>query len=304
MSAEDFFKKLTIIHYISVGIGLLVMLLGFSAFSKTKYLLPIIVSAVTIAWLPFWVQYFVAKRRQSEIEQMFPDFVSDLVNSVKSGVPVSQSIVQISGRDYGSLTPHIKKLAAQIQWSVPLHRALEIFADRTKNSLIRRSISTVIEAEKSGGNIEDVLHGITKSLVDINEIRDKRKALIHSQLVQAYIIFAVFLIVMVFIQNSLIPYLSRIQGGALGSIFGTATAAQTVSSMTEHIDISFASGSAFFSSLQSYLVHLEGIFTMLAVIQGLFAGLVLGKLSEGEIMPGLKHSLILMTCAIIAMNVF
>jgi len=234
---------------------------------------------------------------------LFPDFVGDLVNTVKSGVPISQGIVQISNRDYGALSPHIKKLSSQIQWGIPLHRALTYFAERTKAVLVRRSISTVIEAEKSGGNIEDVLRGITKSLVEIKELKDRRKAMIHSQIVQSYVIFGVFLIVMVFIQNSLIPYLGRIQGGTLGAVFGGG-ASESISLMTRKITLSFSSLPAFFSSLREYLIHLEGIFTLLAIIQGLFAGLVLGKLSEGEISAGIKHSLILMTAALLVMAIF
>jgi len=36
---------------------------------------------------------------------------------------------------------------------------------------------------------------------------------------------------------------------------------------------------------------------MLAIIQGFFAGLVIGKLSEGSIKFGVRHSLILITVA-------
>ncbi|MBW2995023.1 type II secretion system F family protein [Candidatus Woesearchaeota archaeon] len=303
MKLQEFFKSLTLLHYIAIAAGILLLTLNLLALKGTRWFIPLIVIAVTVAWFPFWIDFFVNRRKQKDIERMFPDFVSDLVNTVKSGVPISQGIVDISSRDYGSLSPHVKKLASQIQWAIPLHRALTYFAERTKNPLVRRSISTVIEAEKSGGNIEDVLRGITKSLVEIKELKDRRKAMIHSQIVQAYVIFGVFLIVMVFIQNSLIPYLSRIQGGTLGAVFGGG-AGESISLMTRRITISFASFSDFFSSLSQYFIHLEGIFTLLAIIQGLFAGLVLGKLSEGEISAGIKHSLILMTAALLVMTIF
>jgi len=304
MKLQSFFKSLSVLHYIAITIGILILVLDIISLYGTRWFIPLLVIAISIAWLPFWIDFFIRRKKQREIERIFPDFVSDLVNTVKSGVPISRGIVQISERDYGALSPHIRKLAAQIQWAVPLHRALTYFAERTKNPLISRSISTVIEAEKSGGNIEDVLRGITKSLIEIKELKDRRKAMIHSQIVQSYVIFGVFLIVMVFIQNSLIPYLARIQGGALGAVFGQEAATQTISLMTRRVVISFASVSAFFSSLKEYLIHLEGIFTLLAVIQGLFAGLVLGKLSEGEIMAGIKHSLILMTAALLVMTIF
>ena len=38
---------------------------------------------------------------------------------------------------------------------------------------------------------------------------------------------------------------------------------------------------------------LNNVFLALIIVQGLFAGLVIGKLSEGKIMAGVKHSLIM-----------
>jgi hypothetical protein len=51
-----------------------------------------------------------------------------------------------------------------------------------------------------------------------------------------------------------------------------------------------------------WLISLSGLFFMLAVLQGLFAGLILGKLSEGRVQAGLKHSLALMTIAALIMS--
>ncbi|MBW3012522.1 type II secretion system F family protein [Candidatus Woesearchaeota archaeon] len=297
-----YFSSLSLLHFLGMGAGVLVLLLDLASFRGTRWFIPLLVLALTVLSLPFWLDFFLYKKRQRELETYFPDFVGDLVNTVKSGVPISQGIIQISDRDYGALSAHVKKLARQIEWAVPLHKALTYFADRIKNPLISRTISTVIEAEKSGGNIEDVLRGITTSLIEIKELKDRRRALIHSQVIQSYVIFAVFLIVMIFIENSLVPYLARIQGGTLGGAFGGG--GQQISTLVQEVKFSFASVGDFFSSLIQYLIHLEGIFTMLAVIQGLFAGLVVGKLSEGEVTAGLKHSLILATAALFVMTLF
>jgi hypothetical protein len=42
---------------------------------------------------------------------------------------------------------------------------------------------------------------------------------------------------------------------------------------------------------------MDRMFLLLMLIQGLFAGLVIGKLSEGNIKSGLKHSAIFMSLA-------
>lgn len=46
------------------------------------------------------------------------------------------------------------------------------------------------------------------------------------------------------------------------------------------------------------------IFRILIVLQGFFSGLVIGKLSEGSIISGLKHSMILVIIGSLALLIF
>ena len=161
-------------------------------------------------------------------------------------------------------------------------------------------MSTVIEAETSGGNIEDVLDSITESLISIKKIKEKRKASINTQVVQSYIIFFVFLGVMIVIQNMLIPYITEIQGTSLTGdelLPGINSA-----SIGQKVAIEFASFPVFISSSREWFMSIYGVFMMLTLIQGFFAGLVVGKLSEGNMKFGIKHSLILVTVGFLVIS--
>ena len=46
-------------------------------------------------------------------------------------------------------------------------------------------------------------------------------------------------------------------------------------------------------------LNLDAIFLALIIIQGLFAGLMIGKFSEGSIRYGIKHSLVLTISALL-----
>jgi len=59
---------------------------------------------------------------------------------------------------------------------------------------------------------------------------------------------------------------------------------------------------SFVISLSKWFSSMKGIFLMLSLIQGFFAGVIIGKLSEGELSAGLRHSLILMTVAFFVMT--
>jgi len=292
-------------HIIFWIIAAVILIANIIFFRGTILFFPFFIVAFTLAWIQFAIDILMFQRAQKDIEQRFPDFVRNLVNAIKSGMPAPTAIVHISERRYGALTPHVKKLAAQIEWSVPLHKALINFANSTNNPVIKRSVATVIEAERSGGNMEDVLNAITDSLIQIQTLKEERKAHIHAQTVQSYIIFFVFLAVLIVIQNSLVPYLTLLQGTSLtGLQESDVSVVETgVQNIAARIPILYNSPGAFFTSIGQWLLSMSGLFMVLAAIQGIFTGLVIGKLAEGELIAGMKHSIILTTIALLVMSV-
>ncbi|MEM4337117.1 MAG: type II secretion system F family protein [Candidatus Woesearchaeota archaeon] len=298
---KKFSYKKKRIYIFTLTISLIIILLDITFFTaKSAWFFPIVILAIAIAIAPYWAKLIVKLQQQKEIESRFPEFVRNLTGAIKSGMPAPKAIMHISTVDYGALTPYVRKLANQIEWSIPLHKALLTFANDTKNPVIKRAISSVIEAEMSGGNIEDVLESITSSVVEIKKLKQRRRAATHAQVVQSYVIFGVFLVVMIIIQNLLVPYIQNLQKTG-----GVGTAAVGVSiiqpnglgGLTKKVEINTSSLPAFFSTLKEWFISLHGIFLMISVIQAFFAGLVIGKLSEGEVIYGIKHSIILMIAA-------
>ncbi|MBW2964049.1 type II secretion system F family protein [Candidatus Woesearchaeota archaeon] len=286
-------------HLIAMVFGVIFLVLDFIFFLRTAWFVPLIVVALSIGWSQFWIDFFVNAKKQKDLEAMFPEFVRNLVGAVKSGMPVSKAIIYVSRTDYGALTPYVVKLANQVEWAIPVHKALLNFANETKNGVIKRSVATVIEAEVSGGNIEDVLETVTTSVIEIKKIKLARKAGIHSQLVQSYVIFIVFLGVMIVIQNLLIPYIADVESKNIEGVTegGMALTTAALGGAIRPVQVDFSSLGAFIATVGAWFTSIRGVFLMLAMIQACFAGLVLGKLAEGDLKSGAKHSLILMTVA-------
>lgn len=285
-------------YIIGIVLALIILLVDLIFFRTTPWFIPLIIIVVTVGWLPFWVSFLIKLAHQREIESKFPEFVRNLVGSVRSGMPAPKAILHVSTIDYGALSPYVTKLANQIEWAIPVHKALTTFANETKNTVVKRAIASVIEAETSGGNIEDVLEAITSSVVEIKKIKEKRRAAANSQVIQSYVLFMVFIVVMIVIQNLLIPYMMNLEKAqTTEGIIRTG-----FSGMTRTVHIDFTSVQAFAASIWNWLGSLHGVLIMLAAIQGLFAGLVIGKLSEGVMMQGIKHSLILITIAVFILS--
>ncbi|MBN2454896.1 type II secretion system F family protein [Candidatus Woesearchaeota archaeon] len=279
-------------HKVAIAAALFLLSIDALVFFGSALFIPLIAVAVTVGWLPYWTDIFAENRKQKELETKFPEFVRNLTGAIKSGMPASQAVIQVADTDYGALTPYVKKLANQLEWSLPFHQAFQNFGQETNNGVIKRAIATMSQAEEAGGNVEDVLSAITESLLQIKKIREERRASIHAQVLQSYIIFFVFLGVMIIIQNLLIPYMSEFSTG-LDEGIGIGVGINT------KVPLDFSDPFAFVSSIGGWALSIYGIFLMMSMIQGFFAGVVLGKLAEGDLTSGLKHSLIMATSAFI-----
>src|SRR3989344_9202429 len=86
-----------------------------------------------ILFLPFVVQLTLESKNEEEVVEWFLEFSRNLAESVAIGTPISKSIVSLANRDYGYLTPNIKKLANQILIGIPVGKALENFAFDLRN---------------------------------------------------------------------------------------------------------------------------------------------------------------------------
>src|SRR3989344_6701498 len=171
------FKKIYIL-WIIVGLILigLDIYLYFKVNSLKRWFWVFFVIIINISWANFWYDFLKENKRQKEIEEKFLEFIRNLVEAVKTGISIPKGVLQVSDKDYGALTPYIKKLAYQIEWGIPMHNALIIFSNDTENTVIKRSISIIIEADQSGGNISDILQSVSTSVVNIKKIKEERKS--------------------------------------------------------------------------------------------------------------------------------
>ena len=268
---------------IGLAVAFIIILLSFIFVFGTDIFYFLLGISFVIAGLPFFVSLILEANITKEKDEMFLEFSRNLVESVKAGTPISKSIINIRGKDYGSLNPYIDKLANQILLGIPLKAAFETFARDVGSITITRAVTIISEAEKAGGEIEDILESVTKSVAQVEKLRKERKAAMYSLVVQGYIIFLIFIVIMLVMQFKILPIAE-----GLGKEMGK-------------VDTRFYSGT--FSKLMggkaATAEELARPFLYLLIVQGFFAGLVIGKLAEGRIKSGLKHSFILIVLALL-----
>jgi flagellar protein FlaJ len=254
------------IHVSGVLAGFIVIALSLF-FIGSEFFFLLIGLGFIITASPFIFTLMTESKVASEKEEMFIEFARNLVESVKAGTPISKSIVNVRDKPYGVLTNNIRKLANQIYLGVPLGIALDIFAKDVKNKTVSRTLTLIGQAEKSGGDIGSILESVAEAVSTADRLKKERKAIISTLVIQGYIIFFVFMIIILVMQFKIIPLITTIDvGGEIGSL-----GVPGIGGGAQQIEVSNA-------------------FFYLLLIQGIFSGLTIGKLAEGSLKSGVKHS--------------
>jgi flagellar protein FlaJ len=267
--------ELKLIHWIGIAIGVATAIIAFFFQGSDVFFFLMGIGIVIIA-MPFVITLIKESRIANEKEEMFLEFARNLVESVKTGTPISKSIVNMKNKPFGVLSENIRKLANQISLGIPLNQALHVFAQDVNNVAISRVLTLIGQAERAGGDIGEILESVARAVSLSDELKKERKSIISTLVVQGYIIFFVFLVIILIMQFRILPMLEGLaEAGGLG-IAGIGVGAGATSESIKQIGNSFL-----------YLL----------LIQGLFSGLAIGKLSEGSLKAGIKHSFALMVAS-------
>jgi len=262
-------------HWIGIGLAVVLLTLAF-VLSGTKLFFLFIGLGFLVGLAPFVFSIMHENKVATEKEEMFLEFSRNLVESVKTGTPISKSIVNVKDKAYGELSPHVKKLANQIIMGIPLNFALQVFSKDINNRAVSRAITLMGQAERAGGEIGEILEAVAGAVSESDKLKKERKASIATLVVQGYIIFFVFLIIILVMQFQMLPMVSGVSDiGDIG--ISEVGAIGTTGGISQE--------------------EMSSSFLYLLLIQGFFTGLVIGKLSEGNVKAGVKHSFALMLTA-------
>ena len=221
----------------------------------------------------FGIYEFVRLKRVRKIDDRFPDFVRDLAESRRAGMTFTKAIMYSSKGNYGVLTPEIQKIARQISWGSSVDNALKAFARRVNTKLINRTVSLIIEASRSGGNVADVLDAASRDAREIKLIESERRANMLSYVAVIYVGMGVFLLIIIILCKSLLP--SMLGQGA------------------QQAAIAYASSGIGGGGGISQKAITE-VFFYASLVQSFGMGIVTGVFEEGNMISGVKHTFIMM----------
>ncbi|UCD03573.1 MAG: type II secretion system F family protein [Candidatus Woesearchaeota archaeon] len=251
-----------------VGPAVLGLIISFYSFLFTSpdlqlYLIPL---GLYILMTSVSVPFYIFHKKKKDIEKNFPVFLRDVAQECEAGATLPIAIRSASTGSYGLLTNEIKKMVYEISLGINVEQALRNFGDRWNIPSIKRSITSILEAERAGGNLFKTLNSIAKSVYILEDLKKERRSRSQSFVATSYVIFLILvavLLVLLRILNSFVVAVSV-------EDFSTIGMGSNIS-ITEYFRI----------------------FQYLIIIQGIFTGLAIGKTSEGSVAGGIIHTIAL-----------
>jgi flagellar protein FlaJ len=223
----------------------------------------LVAGGIVLTLFPPGIRFLLEDRRQRALDEQFPDFLSDLAANRRAGFTLAESVDLAGGGDYGPLTEEVGRLAAQLSWNVPFEEALQRFADRVDTPLITRATTLILEAERSGGHITDVLAAVATDARQIRRLERERHLAMRTYTLVMYVTFLVFLAVVAVLQVQMLPQLLEASGAAASDVFGSGEVG---------------------------LVDHRRFFYTSALVQALGSGTMAGIMGRGRVGPGLIHA--------------
>lgn len=211
----------------------------------------------------FGMYEYLHARRLRLIDEIFPDFIRDLAESRRAGMTFTKAILFASKGNYGVLTDEIKKIAQQVSWGANVTDALVSFSKRVETLSIKRTVSLIVEASRSGGNVADTLDVASKDAREIKLLESERRISMATYVIVIYVGMFVFLAIILILLTSFIPALTGgNEPGSTAVVLGGNSVSQQ---------------------------EITNMFYYATLIQSLFSGVVAGVFEDSRLTSSVKH---------------
>ncbi|MBI2545269.1 MAG: type II secretion system F family protein [Candidatus Aenigmarchaeota archaeon] len=275
----------------SLGVSTIMILAGIIVHDAGIVGNAIILSTFLIITPILFVRY-KRYREFKEIEEKFPNFLRDIIESIRAGLPLHKAIVNTSRVNYGTLSREVKKMSNQISWGLSVDKVLMQFADRMKGSKrINAAIQVILESYLFGGDVVSTMETVADSQNLLLEVEREKTSTLNQYVIVMYAIALIFIGIVVAINKLIIPIFNNFQGSEFGVSNPCNLCVDFACTVCSAFEIT--STSLFYLKPGTIGIYYTALFFMMSMVQAIFSGLVAGQISEGSFVAGLRHSLIL-----------
>jgi len=298
-------KKFTTkqILLITIGVSLILITIGIITSDAGIIGNAVILSTFIIATPILYLRY-KRFREFKEMEEKFPNFLRDLIESLRAGLPLHKAIISASKINYGTLSKEVNKMANQLSWDMPIDKVLNQFSQRMKDSKRMTSgIQIILQSYLSGGDVVSTMDSVADSQLTLIETEKEKSSSLSQYVIVMYAISFIFIGIVIAVNKLMVPIFGLSQEGSefglLNPCDGCAGLECSVCSLFKT-----TSGNVFGLDPTSIGAYYTALFFFMSIMQSIFSGLVAGQISEGSLVAGARHSMILASITFGVFSIF
>jgi flagellar protein FlaJ len=228
-----------------------------------RYPFEVFVSLLCIAILsPVMVAFELRRRYINKVEEQIPDFLRELADLKDIGMTLQGAIHLISSSKLGLLSSELRVVSDEVRWGSPVSSALVRMEERIGVLMIKRAISLIVRASEVTDYIRDILMIAIGDMEHYLKMKRDRFTTSFAYIMIIYLSFGIFLYTAYVLNVSFITSFEK---------------------LNTTIDISG-------NVLDMFRI---------AIILGLFSGIMAGQLSAANIMAGFKHSVLFLIVSVV-----
>ncbi|MDG6968224.1 MAG: type II secretion system F family protein [Nitrososphaerota archaeon] len=219
-------------------------------------------------------------RWRGKIDDALPTFLSDVTSNAKSGFSLTRSLEMAADNDYGPLTKELVRMRTQLSWGIPFEDVIRLEMRRLDSRVAKRTFGIVLEADRSGGKVEQMLEAIQRHTMELHQIEKEVRNSLRPFTLTTYIAVFIFLGIAIVMIDTFFAGLISTQSSAAGAAVA-------------------------FAGLQGIsLSSIKSAFFQIALVEAVIGGLGAGKLGEASFAAGIKHIVILVIATVLAFQLF
>ncbi|WP_255148905.1 type II secretion system F family protein [Halorarius halobius] len=228
--------------------------------------------------VPLTLFHEMKRRRETEIARRFPDTLNVLSSANKMGIPLTDALGLVARWSEGVVASEIETVRNDITWNHDVTAALLAFANRLHVPQLARTMKLLADGIRSSGDLSRVLAIAAEDTRNRAKMERARRRELSSYVAVVVIGFLVYLLVVVMLDASFLA--------PVGAVSGDPAAPGD-----PELPVSFVS-----VPVPVY----TAVFFHSALIMGVGAGLLAGKLADNDTLSGLKYAILMVVVTLAA----
>ena len=220
-----------------------------------------------VASVPVSVLHERNRRQERQIVDQFPDILETLANANRMGVTLTDAFNLLSTAGTGPLSDELTTVRNDIVWNHDPSKAFRRLAGRLPIPQVAPTLTIIAKGNRISSDLHEILEIAAEELQIHARMNAARRNEVGPYLAIVFIGSLVYLFIIVVLSVSFLDPMAAVAASSSGSM--------EASPATISIDVDV----------------FRTIFFHSALIQGIVAGLIGGKLAENNLLGGLKYAI-------------